>query len=100
MAIWRRYDEQNQKVSYAAHVAGAMAGLAVGIIVLKNRKVEMWEIRLKNALIVASVLICVVLIFWNIFKDLIEENHVLSSTPTENALQDKNNDPDFCNWPL
>ena len=99
MAIWRR---EQQKVSYVAHLAGAAAGLAVGIIVLKNRKVETWEIRLKNACLVACVLIYVVFIFWNIFKDYLEEKHVLSSIPTENALQDKNinHGESYCNWPL
>ena len=99
MAVWRR---EQQKVSYAAHVAGACAGLGVGIIVLKNRKVETWEIKLKNACIVACVLIYAVLVFWNIFKDYLEEKHVLNSMPTENALQDKNinHGESYCNWPL
>ena len=95
MAVWRR---EQQKVSYAAHVAGACAGLGVGIIVLKNRKVETWEIKLKNACIVACVLIYAVLVFWNIFKDYLEEEHVLSLTTKENS----NNDQEkiACDWPL
>ena len=95
MAIWRR---KQQKVSYAAHLAGAMAGLGVGIIVLKNRKVEMWEIKLKKACIVACGLIYAVFVFWNIFKDYLEQKHVLSSTSNENDVQDENTD--HCNWPL
>lgn len=36
--------------SYAAHVVGAIAGLFVGILVLKNRRTEVWEIVIQNIL--------------------------------------------------
>ena len=93
MAIWRR---EQQKVSYAAHFAGAMAGIGVGIIALKNRKVETWEVWLKNACMAACGLICAVLVFWNIFKDYLEEKHVLSLMPKENDDQEEI----ACNWPF
>ncbi len=52
------------KTSYAAHISGALAGLLVGIIVLKNRRVETWERVLKAlclcafGFMVAAAILC------------------------------------------
>ncbi|KAK2159861.1 hypothetical protein NP493_1683g00003 [Ridgeia piscesae] len=44
MAVYNRYGPNNHMgVSYAAHVGGAIAGLLVGIPVLKNFDVKPWE---------------------------------------------------------
>ncbi|XP_046647042.1 rhomboid-related protein 2-like [Daphnia pulicaria] len=43
-AIYYRYVENvDTKVGYAAHLAGAIAGLLVGVNVLRNLQVERWE---------------------------------------------------------
>ena len=43
-AIYYRYIENVEtKVGYAAHFAGAIAGLLVGVNVLRNLQVETWE---------------------------------------------------------
>lgn len=43
-AIYYRYiADVDTKVGYAAHFAGAMAGLLVGVNVLRNLQVEKWE---------------------------------------------------------
>lgn len=43
-AIYYRYVEGvDTKVGYAAHFAGAVAGLLVGVNVLRNLQVEKWE---------------------------------------------------------
>ena len=61
----RRYDNSN-KVSYVAHLGGAFAGILVGIIVLKNRKVELWERNLTIVCIVTFVLCMIMFIIYNI----------------------------------
>ena len=43
VAIYGRYANQKTKTSYAAHLAGALAGFLVGIVVLRNLKVKTWE---------------------------------------------------------
>jgi len=43
-AIYYRYVEEiDTKVGYSAHLAGAIAGLLVGVNVLRNLQVETWE---------------------------------------------------------
>lgn len=43
-AVYYRYVENvDTKVGYAAHFAGAIAGLLVGVNVLRNLQVERWE---------------------------------------------------------
>ncbi|XP_014487144.1 PREDICTED: rhomboid-related protein 3-like isoform X3 [Dinoponera quadriceps] len=43
-AVWNRYVlDTNDQVGYVAHLAGAIAGLLVGINVLRNLEVKTWE---------------------------------------------------------
>lgn len=42
-SIYRHVTEQNDKIGYVAHLCGAIAGLLVGIGVLRNLKVNKWE---------------------------------------------------------
>ena len=42
-AIYNRYTEVNNQIGYVAHLAGAIAGLLVGINVLRNLEVQKWE---------------------------------------------------------
>ena len=76
-AIYRRYesntDIQKGDVSYIAHMSGAIAGLLIGIIVLKNRKVHAWEIRLKILCIIIFALFVGGCAIWNIFGEKILE---------------------------
>ena len=47
-SVYKRYDRNsNDNVSYVAHVMGAMTGLMVGLLVLKNRIEEPWEKKMK-----------------------------------------------------
>ena len=39
--------ENEGDVSYVAHLAGAVTGLLVGFLALRNRQVENWEIVMK-----------------------------------------------------
>ena len=44
VAVYYRYAlEQATKISYVGHLAGAAAGLLMGILVLRNLKHEDWE---------------------------------------------------------
>ncbi len=52
--------------SYAGHAFGALAGLLIGVFVLKNRKVEDWELIFQwIALSVFGLILCVFVI-WHI----------------------------------
>ncbi len=43
IAVYYRYVELNTKVGYVAHAAGAVVGLLLGIVVLRNLRVKTWE---------------------------------------------------------
>ena len=43
VAIYYRHIGEDTKVGYAAHFAGAVAGLLVGVNILRNLQVEKWE---------------------------------------------------------
>ena len=43
IAVYYRYTEVDTQVGYAAHAAGAAVGLLLGIVVLRNLRVKMWE---------------------------------------------------------
>jgi hypothetical protein len=59
----------NVKVSYVAHLMGAISGLLIGIIVLKNRRVEHWETKLKVVCVVVFGLLIAGMIVWNVIGD-------------------------------
>lgn len=43
MSVYRHIYEIHDQVGYVAHLSGAIAGLLVGIGVLRNLKVRPWE---------------------------------------------------------
>jgi len=43
IAVYYRYIEVDTKVGYGAHAAGAVVGLLLGIVVLRNLRVKTWE---------------------------------------------------------
>ncbi|KFM76449.1 Protein rhomboid, partial [Stegodyphus mimosarum] len=44
VAFYSRYvEEDRNKTSYAAHIAGALAGLMIGIVCLRNLRIRKWE---------------------------------------------------------
>jgi rhomboid-related protein 1/2/3 len=45
-SIYRHLTDDNDRVGYMAHLCGALAGLLVGIGVLRNLKVRPWERKL------------------------------------------------------
>lgn len=65
------YKRSVSKVSVTAHLCGALSGILVGLVVLKNRKVECWEKHLKVASLVAYAIFLLTFFLWNILADSI-----------------------------
>lgn len=66
-AIYNRYVlETNDQVGYVAHFAGAIAGLLVGINVLRNLEVKTWEKAIWWASIITYTGLMTGAILWNI----------------------------------
>jgi len=75
VSIYDRYFSGNggaSKIGYAAHLAGAMAGLLVGINVLRNLKKTSWEKVLWWISIITYVCLMVGAIVWNVWNP---DNH-------------------------
>ncbi|PSN39431.1 Rhomboid-related protein 3 [Blattella germanica] len=65
-AIYNRYfSEETQPIGYSAHFAGALAGLLLGINILRNLQVKSWEKKLWWASICIYVALMVGAIIWN-----------------------------------
>ncbi|KAI1292230.1 Rhomboid-related protein 3 [Halotydeus destructor] len=66
-AIYERYfTNSTNKTSYAAHLAGATAGLLLGVIFLHNLQVRKWEIVLGWFSLVLFILLMGTAIIWNV----------------------------------
>jgi hypothetical protein len=53
------------QIGYAAHVAGAIAGLLVGINVLRILEVKAWERKVRWASFILYTVLMLVAIIWN-----------------------------------
>ncbi len=77
LAIWHRRRARmtgaapSVKTSYAAHFSGAAAGLLVGIVVLKNRRVERWERVLKFVCVCLFVMAVGAAVTWHLLGDAV-----------------------------
>uniref|UniRef100_A0A1B6LK46 EF-hand domain-containing protein n=2 Tax=Graphocephala atropunctata TaxID=36148 RepID=A0A1B6LK46_9HEMI len=66
-AVHARYiADIDQKIGYVAHIAGAVAGLLVGLYVLRNLEVQSWERTLWRISILVFTALVAVGIIWNI----------------------------------
>ena len=72
VAIYKRESSTATNVSFVAHLGGAAAGFLVGIVILRNRKVEVWETRLKKLCFVIFGILMGLFILWNLAGDAIE----------------------------
>jgi len=69
-AIYNRYVmDKDKSVGYAAHFFGALAGLLVGINVLRNLQVQPWEKKVWWISISIYLFLMLGAIAWNIFYD-------------------------------
>lgn len=66
-AIYNRYYLNiNEHIGYAAHLAGALAGLLVGIFVLRNLEVNSCEKKLWWVSLVTFLALILTAIIWNV----------------------------------
>ena len=65
VAIYYRYLGVDTKVSYVAHIAGALVGLLLGIVVLRNLRVHSWEKGLWWCALIVFLGLFLTLIVWN-----------------------------------
>lgn len=68
-SIYRRFDNSTggAKVSFVAHVAGALAGLSVGLMVLKNFQKSLTDKVFFWVAVALYISVMVFAILWNIF---------------------------------
>ena len=65
------YKRESSNVSFVAHLGGVVAGFLVGIVILRNRKVEAWETRLKKLCFVIFGILMGLFILWNLAGEAI-----------------------------
>jgi len=71
VAVYYRYVGQHLKVSYTAHIAGAVVGLLLGIVILRNLRSYAWERALWWCCLLVFLGMFIAAIVWNaveIFK--------------------------------
>jgi len=68
VAMYDRYSQKTKanRTSYAAHFAGALAGLLLGVVMLRNLRRLKWETALGWFCLVVYILLMGSLIIWNI----------------------------------
>ena len=59
--------QKDYATSWEAHLAGAVTGILLGIVILKNRRVEKWETWLKLVCVLSYTAGITVMITANIF---------------------------------
>ncbi|XP_014787556.1 protein rhomboid [Octopus bimaculoides] len=68
-AIWDRYsvDDALPPVAYTAHLMGALAGITIGLVVLKNFEQKLHEQYIWWLALGIYIACTVFAIFWNVF---------------------------------
>jgi hypothetical protein len=77
VAIYGRYVKgEENRTSYSAHIAGALAGFFIGVNVLRNIKARRWEVILGWFALVVYILLMGFAIIFNI----VNEKHYIDET--------------------
>lgn len=67
VAVYERYWKgKRNRTSYSAHLTGALAGLLVGIVCLRNLRVRKWELYLGWACLIIYMLLMTAAIVYNV----------------------------------
>lgn len=70
--IWMHISEEDTKISYVAHLAGAVAGLLLGMVTLRNLKEYKWEQALKwTGLVIFAGCLIAAIVIQVAFPDLV-----------------------------
>ncbi|CAG9786088.1 unnamed protein product [Diatraea saccharalis] len=80
-AVHARYTKEAPPVSYAAHVAGALAGLTIGLLVLKHAQQRLWERLLWWAALGAYAACTLFAVLYNVFSGPVDELHYMPPDP-------------------
>ena len=68
-------------LSRGGHAFGAIAGLLVGLFILKNRRVDAWEVKMQTVAFLGFCLFAVTLVVWHIVgTDWFEATGTIGST--------------------
>ncbi|GBM27269.1 hypothetical protein AVEN_208432-1 [Araneus ventricosus] len=68
VALYSRYvEDEKSRTSYAAHFAGALAGLMIGMVCLRNLKIKKWEQIVSWTLFGVFCVLMLFAILWNAF---------------------------------
>ena len=87
VAIYGRYvKEEQSRVSYSAHFAGAVVGFLIGVNVLRNLKMRRWEIILGWIMLIIYILFMGFSILFNILN----ENYFINPEDPERCKFDRN----------
>ena len=66
-AIVRSMSDDVNTTSYTAHIAGVVMGILVGVVILKNRRVQFWQQWLRVACCIVAGTFLSVMVIINIF---------------------------------
>lgn len=70
VALYNRYTTSTDianNVSYVAHIGGFVAGLLMGIVILRNFKKKVWERVVWWIALIGFLLLVALCVLWNIF---------------------------------
>lgn len=65
-AVYNHYSGVKTNTGYMGHFCGALAGFLVGLVLLENRRVEMWEVKLKVVSVCTYISLLIGAILWHL----------------------------------